>query len=193
MPIISPIRNYYGILYRRCQIISLSHSLFVFQNLSLIQSIPIIRYFERVMNRRNNRIQQIYACSHLLVPPAAIQLASFPRLKWRINKSFYLAIMRIATLQFDPQVGQVNTNIEKADELLAKSGLFGGGEGKRICWFCLRWGLVVSRFFSFSLKFISLQRSVSKETSFFHLCFLRLAQLERVQQLYLKTCSLSFL
>lgn len=38
---------------------------------------------------------------------------------------------------------------------------------------------MVSRFFSFSLKFISLQRSVSKETSFFHLCFLRLAQLER--------------
>ena len=38
--------------------------------------------------------------------------------------------MRIATLQFNPQVGQVNTNIEKADELLAKSGLFGGGKGK---------------------------------------------------------------
>ena len=38
--------------------------------------------------------------------------------------------MRIATLQFNPQVGAVEENIRNADDLLEKGGLLSEGKGK---------------------------------------------------------------
>ena len=60
----------------------------------------------------------------VVTPPA-----SFPN-SIKASNSSGSQTMRIATLQFNPQVGAVEENIRNADDLLAKGGLLGKGKGK---------------------------------------------------------------